>query len=258
MELYTKGKIPVPYWGNDPMWGGDEVGFDPNGKLASVYAYASPERLVKHLQTAVDGEKAPFWVTMFFWMRCDGGQILDPCVVYQGTEKTGEMHETFMSGAMPKSWITHCTPSGYADQNFFAMVLAQLSKLARVKPCIAIVDGHESHENAWAWRGAQKEGVYGFFLKSHDSSRDQIGDNGANAIIKAVHARATEEVKGMTGGTVNLRIAIFNSALMRTWDYAVPLLPKAAHDASEMCGWLYVYADPKFQEWIGMILCVFV
>ena len=58
-ELYQKGILKNPWWGNDRMWGGDEVGFDPRGKVRKVSAFIN---LARRMWKSTTGEKAPFWV----------------------------------------------------------------------------------------------------------------------------------------------------------------------------------------------------
>jgi len=60
LELFTQGKIPAPYWGNDCLYGGDEIGFDPKGHFAPVFAFEGPSRMHKRLFTICDGERAQF------------------------------------------------------------------------------------------------------------------------------------------------------------------------------------------------------
>ena len=174
LELYTEGKIPQPYWGNDAMWGGDEIGFDPDGSFKSGAAFSSPERLCGRNWDLRSEEKSAFWATVFFWVRMDGQQVLPPCLIHQGTEYHGEMFTRLFEGKTPREWLQHASPSGYADEAFFKKCLQQLAKFARVKPCIAIVDGHGSHECLEAWEEVKKDSVYGFFLKANDSIRDQV------------------------------------------------------------------------------------
>ena len=174
LDLYTNGEIPAPYWGNDAMWGGDEIGFDPDGSYKSMSSFSSPGRLSQRAFALRSGEKAAFWATVFFWVRMDGGQVLPPCIVHQGVNLHGEMFMRLFDQKTPREWVQQATPSGYADQEFFGWCLMQLAKLAQVKPCIALVDGHESHENLNAWKLARKEKVFGFFLKANDSIRDQV------------------------------------------------------------------------------------
>ena len=56
------------------------------------------------------------------------------------------------------------------------------------KQFIALFDGHESHENGLAWQQLEQESNgFGFCLKSNDSIRDQVNDNGPNALVKSIY-----------------------------------------------------------------------
>ena len=66
---------------------GDEVGFDPTGRWGSVFSFKW-DRLNSTLGTA---ERAPFWVSMFFFSRGDGLYVIPPCLIHQGVQ--GELSE---------------------------------------------------------------------------------------------------------------------------------------------------------------------
>lgn len=68
-KLYKAGKIKRPYWRPCEIYGGDEMGFDPNGQILKVLSFVD---FASRVFTKRKGEKAPFWVTLFFWLRADG------------------------------------------------------------------------------------------------------------------------------------------------------------------------------------------
>ena len=120
VDLYKKGKISRPYWRPNEIWGGDEMGFDPNGQVSKVLSFVS---FASRLWTKRTGEKAPFWVTLFFWLRTDGQQILPPCLCHQGKTLTEDMLCTFFSGHLPETWVVYATESGYANYAFFKLCM---------------------------------------------------------------------------------------------------------------------------------------
>ena len=52
------------------MYGGDEVGFDPNGKYLPALRIKDLVGLQQRSFRLQTGERAPFWVSVFFWSRC--------------------------------------------------------------------------------------------------------------------------------------------------------------------------------------------
>ena len=82
-QLFVEGKIPSPYWENSQLFYGDEVGFDPDGKMLSVGTFSKQFRLLKKLVRVTSAEKAPFWVSVFFWVSGDGCRDSEPTVIHQ-------------------------------------------------------------------------------------------------------------------------------------------------------------------------------
>eukprot|EP00961_Rhodomonas_salina_P269101 3636279-Rhodomonas_salina.1 len=71
-----KTKVPHP----SQIFNSDEIGFDPTGKWSRVLAF----RWGKTSYTIGTGERAPFWVSVFFWSRADGVLSIPPCIIHQG------------------------------------------------------------------------------------------------------------------------------------------------------------------------------
>ena len=78
-------------------------------------------------------------------------------------------------------------------------------------------------------------------------TRDQVSDNGANAILHAVLAECAEQVNAELGNVVSMRVSVFNEILMRTWEKAKVLIPAAVLTASRKCGWFYDREEPNLK-----------
>ena len=129
------------------------MGMDPAGRVVSITAFVG---YMHRLWVARTGEKAPFWVTLFFWMRGDGGWISNPFICHQGAAITGEMLHGFF-GSVPDDWVTHATPSGYADYAFFRKCMESLCEHAEFKPSHVLVDAHYSREQKEVWDKAEEK-----------------------------------------------------------------------------------------------------
>jgi len=174
-EVLGKGVEPDA----DQVWNGDEVGFDPNGKWGKVLCFKGErgERRggVSRIQT---GERAPFWVTMFFVTRADGQCFVPPMIIHQGAHTNiGHVLD------LPSDWPVGSTPSGYMDQENFLPLAKHLVDYMTMggkvtKPQFLFLDGHESHFNASALKYMKDKNVHVFFLKSGDSENDQVSWRG--------------------------------------------------------------------------------
>eukprot|EP00734_Pompholyxophrys_sp_LG126_P000325 Pompholyxophrys_sp_v1_NODE_114_length_1891_cov_7.971678.p1 type:complete len:313 gc:universal NODE_114_length_1891_cov_7.971678:1309-371(-) len=60
------GILKTPNPEPSQIWNGDEVGFDPKGKWTRVLAHKNTK-----VMRVTTGEKAPFWVSVFFFTRAD-------------------------------------------------------------------------------------------------------------------------------------------------------------------------------------------
>ncbi len=211
-----------------------------------MFSFKSAWRVQKRVFNLTTGEKAPFWVTVFFWARADGGEILPPGVIHMSGRKdadgdllgTGDMFECIFGDSLPEDWIMHWTESGYADKYFFEKMVSQLVAHHKGKgPCVALIDGHEPHENAEIMKQAAEVGVYFFFLKSHDNTRDQIADCGPNACIKKIYCKAMEQVKSRLPPGTAITVPIVNEALAD--------LVRRPHRAAKS------HSKRSAQEWLG-------
>lgn len=147
---FDKGEKPEA----DQMYNGDEIGFDPTGKWHRVISFIWD---VQNNMCAA-GEKAPFWVTVWFITRADGEEFIEPCIIHQGqagmvTEANimlQTLDEHNKPQYVPENWLTHQTPSGYNDRDGFLKIAYHF--VARVgRPDVKkflFIDGHDSHFDA--------------------------------------------------------------------------------------------------------------
>ena len=101
-----------------------------------------------------------------------------------------------------------------------------------------LVDGHYSREVAEIWKLAEEADVYGFFLKSDDSIRDQISDCGPNSMIRQCNQVWSRFVL-RTGGTVDPSCAAFNQAMVQVWDLLRIKLVECCLKAAIKTGWVW-------------------
>jgi len=144
-----------------------------------TYKWCQLDRIWK----TVEGEHAPFWVTILFYTRADGQVFIPPTIVHQGSEWTSDMGMN-----LPDNWIVHSTPSGYMDRDGFTKTcknFVRLSGSSKTNPQFNFFDGHDSHWAPDALDTLAENGTRAFFLKAGDSTKDQPNDNGPNCCLRA-------------------------------------------------------------------------
>jgi hypothetical protein len=125
-KMYENAGYPINEDGSggpdaSQIWNGDEIGFDPNGKWGRVFTMEPRNRMF----VLRDGERAPFWATMFFWTRADGQCHIPPTVVHQGELMRGDMVLD-----LPRSWHVLNSPSGYMTQEGFSQLAVNFVRLS--------------------------------------------------------------------------------------------------------------------------------
>ena len=193
----------------DQIWNCDEVGIDPNGKFSKIiytYKWCKSTRVWR----TQDGEKAPFWCSLLFFMRADGQCFVPPTVVHQGVHQNLEH-----SFGLPGNWTIHCTPSGYMDRDGWLKSVKTFTHYAKAtegEPLFLFFDGHDSHWDADALDWLSKNHVESFFLQSQNSENDQPNDNGPNACFKACYMNAKEQWRE-SFGTTQFNVPFMNQVL---------------------------------------------
>ena len=233
------------------MYGGDEMGISPEGRVNSVTAFTSTFRVQKRIFQVQTSEKATFWVTVFFWTRFDGKQ-LPLVVIHQGTKLTQAMLHTLFSGPLPSDWIIDVSPSGYNDEIGFEKCISQIDadKEEDGVAC-TLLDGHWSHFSAPAWRKARKKKIFGFFLKAQDSTGDQVGDNGANSLMTACYNRSRARVHRKLGGIMQMNHLFFGEVMKETVFEAGKLMEDVILNGARRCGWKYELNDEGKMALLG-------
>ena len=175
-KLYKQGKLSTPQPTADQVWNGDEIGFDARGGWNRILGILRRgEKRKKRRYVIRTGEKSPFWSTMFFVTRADGGSFVPPYLVHQGTR----MRADFAMNLDGTDIAVGHSDSGYMDKRNFMLLATHLvdymtfgGKLS--KPQFLFLDGHDSHFDASALAYMKERNVHVFFLKSADSENDQV------------------------------------------------------------------------------------
>mmetsp|Transcript_3316 Transcript_3316/g.7611 ORF Transcript_3316/g.7611 Transcript_3316/m.7611 type:complete len:215 (+) Transcript_3316:1524-2168(+) len=168
--LYQTGVLKTEAPTAQQVWNGDELGWDPNGNFSATLTYDIDGGPAQRGFRLSKGNKAPFWVTMFFFSRVDGVPMVPPVLVHKGGTAT-HTPSVFLQG-VPPDWTVHNTASGYMDQEGFKLVahsFVQHSGASPSNPQFIFLDGHESHWCAAAIVFLKENNVHMFFLKSNDS-----------------------------------------------------------------------------------------
>jgi hypothetical protein len=211
-DLFAQGILKTPHPLPHQVWNGDEIGFDPNGSFLATYGYTSGGTPPRRSFRLHSGERAPFWVTMFFMSRADGQHPIPPTIVHQGGDEHSLRGD--LSLELNADWVVHSTPSGYMDQAGFRAVVHNLIKFcgsAPDNPQFLFVDGHDSHWDAASIKALRDNYIYLIFLKAHDSTNDQPNDLGNNAQVKVCYCYAVNRWRRFYAGAVSvLSPAYFN------------------------------------------------
>ena len=197
----------------DQVWNCDEIGIDPNGNWNRVVCTRIWCELDQIWRT-VEGEHAPFWVTLLFYTRADGQCFVPPTIVHQACEWTADL-----GIGVPDNWVVHSTPSGYMDRDGFIKTcdnFARLSGSSATNHQFSFFDGHDSHWAPEALDLLAKQNVSSFFLKSGDSVRDQPNDNGPNCSLRACYNDCKDEWDEMFG-TTKFNPPHFNAVMGKAW-----------------------------------------
>jgi len=239
---------------------GDELGVDPDGHMYKITAFVNgvdSYRLNKKLVRLTTDEKAPFWVSIFFWSN-SAGWVSQPMIVHKGKTLSEAMVRTWWENSnktheLPKLWKIRSTESGYMDEEGFKACLDLLEPLRSMNErnsLLVIVDGHYSHMNADTMLKARGKNIYILFLASHTSRLTQTGDNGPNSHIKSNYDQFRAEVMREVGEATQMNVSLFNEAFKRAWEFSLLQLPRIASEAANRCGWFYLRQvgtlEPKF------------
>ena len=195
-ELGEAGKLPGcqrddGHWEPPPwlIYAGDEMGIEPNGKRWSRVLARKDSQLVHRIVT---GEHNPFWVTLFFWSRADGGLEIPPMIIHKAAQMRGDLAHglPMMPG---KQWLVRASESGYLTKDDWLLVCAHMKMHIVHRPAFVFFDGFVNHWDADALALLVEDDIHVFCLKSQDSDSDQINDNGPNASVKAGYGRGYDE-----------------------------------------------------------------
>jgi hypothetical protein len=93
------------------------------------------------------GEKAPYWLTLFYVTRADGQVFIPPWLVHQAEELS-----EFFTLYLPDDWGVSVTPSGYMDKKSFVLVCRHFLRYCNrpagsKRPLFLYIDGADGH---WA------------------------------------------------------------------------------------------------------------
>jgi len=211
-DHYEREILKTPRPRASQVYTGDEMGLNPKGKWYRVLAL-NYYQAMKRLWRVSTGEHAPFWVTLFFFTRCDGQMPIPPCIIHESATVS-----EFFAMHLPEDWTIHCTKSGYNDRDGMLKIARSfLDNCQKQRPLYIILDGHESHFCADALDLLANDHVYVFFLKSADSENDQLNDNGPNLSITSCYAHAVADWLNRNPG-VPYNPAFFNQVIVQAWD----------------------------------------
>lgn len=197
----------------DQIWNADEIGFDPDGKwdrVVCTFKWCMSDKL----WMTKTGEKAPFWVSMLYFVRADGMCHLPPTICHK-SKNLNKSHTLYLP-----NWTVHATESGYFDRDgFFKSMTAfvQQSNTSAANPQFLFLDGHDSHWDADALKYARDRHVHVFFLKAGDSENDQPLDNGPNALLKRCYYDALSDWEEQYPNTA-LSPAYFNMIVAKAFE----------------------------------------
>lgn len=198
----------------DQVWNCDKIGIDPNGNWSCIvctYKWCTLEKIWK----TVEGEHAPFWVTILFYTCADGQFFVPPTIVHQGVEWTSDM-----GFGIPDNWVVHSTPSGYMDRDGFVKTCSNFCQLnggTPTNPQFSFFDGHDSHWAPEALDIMAHSNTHPFFLKAGNSTRDQPNDNCPNCCLRACYNAAKDEWDEMFGN-IKFNPPHFNSVFVKAWE----------------------------------------
>ena len=143
-----------------------------------TYKYCIMDKICK----CQDGEHAPFWVTILFFLRADGQCFLPPCLVHQGAELSADFLYK-----IPADWIVRHSPSGYMDRDGWFKGIYMFSKLSGCHVGNIIkkyYDDHDSHWDADTLDLMSKSFIQHFVLNAGNSENYQPQHNGSNAKLQ--------------------------------------------------------------------------
>jgi hypothetical protein len=215
---YASGILKTPRPLPTQVHNGDEIGMDPNGQFPAVLTLGQAIRSNKRNFSVVSGEKAPFWVTLFYFTRGDGAVVCPPCVVHQGG---GESHipAAFLAN-LPGNWYMHCNAAGYMDRDGSCNYCHNIVKHCGAcdgLPQYLFMDGHDSHFDPDALQYLIDNNVFVFFLKSNDSINDQPNDMGPNSLFKSCYNRVIGRYRRTIGHVMALDRPLFNAVIRHAW-----------------------------------------
>ena len=237
-ELGAAGKLPGcqradGHYEPPPhlVYAGDEMGIEPNGKRWVRVLARKGSKLVHRIVT---GEHNPFWVTLFFWSRADGGLEVPPMVIHKAAQMRGDL-----ANGLPiqpgKQWLVRASESGYLTKDDWLLVCAHLKMHIHHRPAFLFFDGFVNHWDADALDLLITDDIYVFCLKSQDSDSDQINDNGPNASVKAGYGRHYDDWLERNPG-VPFSPYYLNPLLAAAWSEFTEIGKPIIVRAAKICG----------------------
>jgi hypothetical protein len=221
------------------VYNGDEIGFDPNGQSPRVVSF----RWTKNHYALGTGEKAPFWVTVFFMTRADGTVVIPPCIIHMGVcpgeDLSGIVDYNLSSFGpdlesdkyIPSDFLYWQNPAGYNDQAGFMQICKHFVQFAPRRsndtPLFFFMDAHESHLNPDALQYLKDNNVFAFFLRANNSDVDQPNDNGPNSKLKSLF---------------NHFLGLYNIKMSRAWKLSKPAF-----------NYIFTQAWEEFQRTAGTV-----
>ena len=233
-RLIREGVLPPGGWKAHQVYNYDETPGDTTGsaKYFPVYCFvdnsdrnAAERKAVRtrgNTQSSfllVDNEKQSYHQSIGLFENADGSSVILPVICQQCGEKDygdGVLRGDFFLNLHPdmKVWAS---PSSYFDYGAFELVIDQFIEFSGCgpdEPRLLYIDGHKSHTYTPALDKALKNNVNVRFLRSNNSSYDQMLDMGTNAKFKALRARQHEKWK-LDNPNVPCTVAVNNLILAK-------------------------------------------
>ena len=220
---YMRDRTPAP----EDIYAFDEMGCDWMAKWPSTFNddVSGINKALQRYWVATGDNHSPFWTTISFTsiLTKEGeGGVLAPLVIHQGGTDGSMPASIAMYFKKEDNFMVHATKSGYQDGDGLNLVYGQIieqRKQLGLSDMTGFVfgDGHDSHFNGPTMEYALSNKLQPFFLRSQNSTRDQVNDNGPNRRLKAIFATYLQKWISKYPG-VAFNAQWFNLVFVEAWE----------------------------------------
>jgi len=189
---YMMDSTPAP----EDIYAYDEMGCDWMAKWPATFNddFSGINKAIKKYYVATGDNHSSFWTTISFTctLTPEGeGLVLAPLVIHQGG--TEDSMPASVAMYLPEDYLVHATKSGYQDGDGMNLVYGQIIQHREQlglsdRTGFVLGDGYDGHFNGPTMEYALKNMIQPFVLRSQNSTKDQVNDNGPNRRLKAIFA----------------------------------------------------------------------